>query len=146
MYKSFDQSWCSCLKSSQIPELALDLNPPHNLCFPETSLLLAPTWSLINPFIRETTPTKSIFGHVEYRNPNSTMVSLITYTAAAIENVWQLYACSTAKFYIFHVLHLNHWLSVFLSFIFSLFFSLHPVCPLVPTVQRHPVLLNWSVP
>lgn len=29
--KLFDQSWCSCLKSSPNPELDPDLNPPHNL-------------------------------------------------------------------------------------------------------------------
>lgn len=40
--KSFDRSWCSCLKSAPIPELDPDLNPPQNLSFPETSLSSAP--------------------------------------------------------------------------------------------------------
>lgn len=42
-HKSFDRSWCSCLKSDPIPELDPDLNPPQNLSFPETSLSLAPS-------------------------------------------------------------------------------------------------------
>lgn len=33
------------------------------------------------------------------------MVSLITYTVVATENVWLQYACSTAKFYICYVFY-----------------------------------------
>lgn len=66
----FSTNYGACAWRALQSQFPPDPNPPRNPCFPKNSLWLAPSWLPINPFIREITQTKSLFGHVEYRGPN----------------------------------------------------------------------------